>query len=244
VGTPEFIADYVRTKALDIVNDIAKLDIMAADPLVHYHLVKICQHSRLAFLARNLSSRQMTQPARGIIGPQHVDHAVLQSILRVGTAGTCDAWPPDVRQWCERVLQLPYHLGGFGITPLVQSGKAGFYSATAKFISWLATLPTVDADFWLPPQHDLTQPDTWACPRLAAFRELHQQFCSDLSFIEWTPDDAPAEDDSDPVSPNDTAPSLPPLNLLATLQAQPGDDDDNAPKQPEIPQQRRVASPL
>ena len=88
MGTPEFIADYVRTKALDIV--IAKLDIMAADPLVHYHLVKICQHSRLAFLARNLSSRQMTQPARGIIGPQHVDHAVLQSILRVGTAGTFD----------------------------------------------------------------------------------------------------------------------------------------------------------
>ena len=41
VGTPEFIADYVRTKALDIVNDIAKLDIIAVDPIVHSHLVTI-----------------------------------------------------------------------------------------------------------------------------------------------------------------------------------------------------------
>ena len=90
VGTPEFIADYVRTKAMDIVNDIAKLDIMDADPLVHYHLVKTCQLTRLPFLTRNLSPYQMTQPARHIIGPQHVDHAVLQSILRVGTAGTFD----------------------------------------------------------------------------------------------------------------------------------------------------------
>jgi hypothetical protein len=90
VGTPEFIADYVRTKAMDIVNDISKLDIMDADPLVHYHLVKTCQLTRLPFLTRNLSPYQMTQPARHIIGPQHVDHAVLQSILRVGTAGTFD----------------------------------------------------------------------------------------------------------------------------------------------------------
>ena len=37
-------------------------------------------------------------------------------------------------------------------------------------------------------------------------------------------------------------PLSPPLNLLATLQAQPGNDDDNAPKQPEIPPQRRITS--
>jgi hypothetical protein len=227
VCSPEFIANYVRSKAMDIVQDIAKLDIMDADLPVHYHLVKTCQHTRLAFLARNLSPAQMTQPARNIIGPQHVDHAVLQAILRVGTAGTFATWQPAMRQWCERVLQLPYHLGGFGITPLVQSGKAGFYSATAKFISWLATLP--DADFWLPPQLDLTQPDTWACARLAAFRELHQQFCRELSFTEWAPADAPAEEDSDQVSPDDIAPAPPPPNLLATLQVQPGEDDDNAP---------------
>ena len=35
VGSPGFIADYVRTKAMDIVKDIAKFDMMDADPLMH-----------------------------------------------------------------------------------------------------------------------------------------------------------------------------------------------------------------
>ena len=100
VGSPEFIANYVRSKAMDIVKDIAKLDIMDADPLVHYHLVKTCQHTRLAFLARNLSPAQMTQPARNIIGPQHVDHAVLQAILRVGTAVIMPGPSPRGSQLC------------------------------------------------------------------------------------------------------------------------------------------------
>ena len=51
VGSPEFIANYVRSKALDIVQDVAKLRIMEDDPLVHSHLVKICQHTRLACMA-------------------------------------------------------------------------------------------------------------------------------------------------------------------------------------------------
>ena len=88
VGSPEFIANYVRSKAMDIVQDIAMLNIMDADPLAHHHLVETCQYTRLAFLARNLSPAQITMPASNIIGPQHVDRAVLQAMLRVGTAGT------------------------------------------------------------------------------------------------------------------------------------------------------------
>ena len=237
VGSPEFIANYVRSKALDIVQDVEKLRIMEDDPLVHFHLVKTCQHTRLAFLGRNLSPAQMTMPARGIVGPQHVDRAVSQAILQVGTAGKFITWTPEVKQWCEGVMQLPPHLGGFGITPLVQSGKAGFYSATAKFISWLATLN--NADFWLPPQHDINQPDTWACHRLAAFSELHQQFCSEYKFNEWAP---PADAVPDQVSPRNIAPTLPPLNLLATLQVHPWEDNDNATKGPEIPLQRHITT--
>jgi hypothetical protein len=79
------------------VQDIAKLNIMEAEPLVHYHLVEICQHTRLAFLARNLSPAQMTMPARGVVGPQHADRAVSQAILRVVTAGTFTMWPHDVQ---------------------------------------------------------------------------------------------------------------------------------------------------
>ena len=50
------------------------------------------------------------------------------------------------------------------------------------------------------------------------------------------PADASAEEDSDQVSPDDIAPALPPLDVLATLQVQPGEGDDNAPKGPESPQ--------
>ena len=32
VGSPEFIANYVRSKTLDIVQDVAKLRIMEDDP--------------------------------------------------------------------------------------------------------------------------------------------------------------------------------------------------------------------
>ena len=91
--------------------------------------------------------------------------------------------------------------------------------------------------------YDLTQPDTRECSRLAAFRELHRQFCREFKFTEWAPSaDASAEEVLAQVSPGDIARTLPPLNLLATLQVQPGEDEDNAPKGPEIPQQRRMTS--
>jgi hypothetical protein len=99
----------------------------------------MCQHSRLDFLGKNVPPSQMTTPVNGIVVPQYVDWVVIKSILKVGTAGQFDSLQPDMQTWCERVVKLPYHLGGFGVTPLVQSGKAGFYSATAKFISWLGT---------------------------------------------------------------------------------------------------------
>ena len=57
-----------------------------------------------------------------------------------------------------------------------------------------------------------------------------------------SPADASAEEVLAQVSPGDIARTLPPLNLLATLQVQPGEDEDNAPKGPEMPQQRRITS--
>jgi hypothetical protein len=80
------------------------------DPLTKYHLLKYCQHSRLEFLGRNVSPSQMTTPVNGIVGPQHVDWAVIQAILKVGTAGQFDTLQPDMQKWCKHVITLPYHL--------------------------------------------------------------------------------------------------------------------------------------
>jgi hypothetical protein len=141
-----------------------------------------------------------------------------------------------MKKWCKHVITLPYHLGGFGITPLVQSGKAGFYYATAKFFSWLGTLP--NAQFWLPAHHDLHQPATWSCQRLKAFTDLHRHFCSELNFTEWAPPAALASDQVPP--PRSAVLTLPPPTLLATLQVLLREDNDNAAQRPEIPPQRNI----
>ena len=141
-----------------------------------------------------------------------------------------------MQKWCKHVITLPYHLGSFGITPLVQSSKAGFYSATAKFISWLGTLP--NAQFWLPSHHDLHQPDTWSCQRLSAFIDLHRHFCSELNFTEWAPPAAIANDQVPP--PRSAVLTLPPPTLLATLQVLLREENDNAAQRPEIPPQRNI----
>ena len=80
---------------------------------------------------------------------------------------------------------------------------------------------------------------TFSCHRLAAFSELHQQFCSEYKFNEWAP---PADAVPDHVPPQNIAPTLPPLNLLATLQVHPWEDNDNATKGPEIPLQRHITT--
>ena len=94
-------------------------------------------------------------------------------------------------------------------------------------------------NFWLLHQHNINQPDTWECHCLVAFRELHQQFCSEFKFNEWA---LPANAVPDQVPPRNIAPTLPPLNLLATLQVHPWEDNENATKGSEIPLQRHITT--
>jgi hypothetical protein len=44
---------FVRSNVHDIVHDVHKLRIVS-DPKIHYDLLRFCQHTRLAFLARNV----------------------------------------------------------------------------------------------------------------------------------------------------------------------------------------------
>jgi len=53
IGTPEFVNAFVRSKALAIEQDVQKRRIVH-DPKIHYDLLRFCQHTRLAFLARNV----------------------------------------------------------------------------------------------------------------------------------------------------------------------------------------------
>ena len=53
MGSPEFVTAFVRSKAKILQQDVQKLRIVP-DPMIHYALLRFCQHTRLAFLARNV----------------------------------------------------------------------------------------------------------------------------------------------------------------------------------------------
>jgi len=59
-----------------------------------------------------------------------------------------------MQNWCKFIVQSPHHKGGYAITPTAASGLAAFYSATAKFVTLLASLPHGGA--WVRGGQDLT----------------------------------------------------------------------------------------
>ena len=61
MGSPEFVTAFVRSKAKILQQDVQKLRIVP-DPLIHYALLRFCQHTRLAFLARNVPPAILMQP--------------------------------------------------------------------------------------------------------------------------------------------------------------------------------------
>jgi len=61
ISTPEFLNAFVRSKAHAIEQDVQKLRI-GHDPKIHYDLLRFCQHTRLAFLARNVPPDAMMLP--------------------------------------------------------------------------------------------------------------------------------------------------------------------------------------
>ena len=65
------------------------------------------------------------------------------------------------------------HKGGQGINPLQESSKAGFYSATSRFVSWLAKLD--HKAHWLPDGQNLQDPTTWTNSRLITLKQALQQ---------------------------------------------------------------------
>ena len=103
------------------------------------------------------------------------------------------------------IVELPHHHGGLAITPLPASGIASFYSATARLVSWLGSLPQSHSSQWAQNQ-DLADCNTWTSSSLAALKLVHSQLLTDYGCIEWAPpaaNDAAAADDDQPRNDND-----------------------------------------
>jgi hypothetical protein len=188
MGTPEFVHAFVRSKAHDIVQDVHKLRIVP-DPKIHYDLLHFCQHTRLAFLARNVPPDVLMRPAdasfdpgRGDWGsgilqrssavpvPDLIPSSIAHAILQRGLGATFATLSAHELAWCCVIVELPHHKGGLGITPLPASGMAAFYSATAHLVSWLGSLP--HASEWVAGQN-LADPTTWNSSALQTLKQLH-----------------------------------------------------------------------
>jgi len=148
VGPKDYVREYVRNKCGTICNDIDQMRV-CADPLIRYQLLKFCMNTRLSFLSRNVIPDNMATDCddRAHIGPAHVDNKIVQEVLRAARGDTLLQAPQLVQKWCKLKVQSPHHHGGYAITPTAASGLAAFYSATSKFVAFLANLPHGSA--WL-----------------------------------------------------------------------------------------------
>ena len=184
IGTPEFVDAFVRSKIDDIQQDVQKLRIIQ-DPKIHYDLLRFCQHTRIAFLARNVPPDVMMKHADGNpAAPTLVQDAIVQAILQRGLGDNYNTLPRHVLEWCRMIVELPHHEGGQAITPLQASGMAAFYSATANLVAWLQSLP--HASEWVAGQN-LADHNTWTGSALHALKHLHEQLMQHYNCKEWAP---------------------------------------------------------
>ncbi len=160
----------MRSKAHAIEQDVQKLRIVQ-DPKIHYDLLRFCQHTRLAFVARNLPPDAMMRPTDAGFDPGRGDwgsgilqrsnsvpvpvlvtvliqSSIVHAILQRGLGATFATLSPHELAWCCVIVELPHHKGGLGITPLPASGMAAFCSATAHLVSWLGSLPCLRMGCW------------------------------------------------------------------------------------------------
>jgi hypothetical protein len=137
-----------------ICKDIDQMRV-CADPLIRYQLFQFCMNTRLSFLSRNVTPDNMATDCddRAHIDPAHVDNKIVQEVIRA------DA-PQLMQNWCNLKVQSPHHEGGYAITPTAASGLTAFYSATSRFVTFLANLPHGGA--WLHDGQVLADHDTWS----------------------------------------------------------------------------------
>jgi hypothetical protein len=183
-------------------------------------------NTRLSFLSRNVTPDNMatssTDPAH--IGPVHVDQKIVKEVLSAATGDTiAKKQTQRMQNWCKFIVQSPHHKGGYAITPTAASGLAAFYSATAKFVTLLASLPHGGA--WVRGGQDLTVHDTWSNSQLQALVKAHALLIQVYKCAEWRSQDpaveirAPAAPAADQVPQVTTPLLIPPLNQLAQLPA-------------------------
>jgi hypothetical protein len=162
-----------------MIDDVDKLDHIE-DGFVHYQLLRFCHATRLQYLNSHVSLDNQL-----VMQQQHVDYKIAEALLKRGTNSARQTWALKHRAWVDMVIHLPHDHGGFGITSNVISCKAALYTATARFIAFVGTLPLPNQSTWL--ADTLTNPSTLTSPPLLAMRSIHEELLANYDCTEDQP---------------------------------------------------------
>ena len=75
IGSLNFVQQFVATKASDIIADVEKVR-MVSDPVIHFHLLRSCESTCLAYLDRS-------DPPVMVAGPCSIQHVSDAAVLRI-----------------------------------------------------------------------------------------------------------------------------------------------------------------
>ena len=235
IGTSAFVHDWAEEKIRELIKDLQQLRPMS-DPLIHCHLVRFCGLTRPGYICRTLPPELLLGA-----GLADFDLAVSTEIFNKGVGEQWRHWSGTTLAWHRTTLQLPHHLGGFGLTPVCFSGIAALYSAMACSVRWFSGM--CDPTFWI--KDDLTRPETWMSSSLCALRDIQQRLLWDYHCVLA---DHPAQRPS--ASAASAAPDgaasplqLPQLNSL-TQPASSGPADGDAASSSRLPKQNRITQQI
>ena len=82
-GNEDFVHKFAAEMATEIIVDVEKVKVVS-DPLIHLHLLRFCQNTRLSYLSRNVPRSVIVNAPCNV---QHVDvdHVIVKSIFQRGT---------------------------------------------------------------------------------------------------------------------------------------------------------------
>jgi len=190
IGDDACVTKFVAKKVEAVILDVGKIDHVLTDGMIHYHMMRFCQNTRPAFLAR-------TTPMPLISDSLGSLDAV---ILTKGTCGTHTDWTHELRSFANMKLQLSHHRGGFRIAPCAGSAISAFYASTASLVRWLGHHGNAQqdanlVDVWAPGQ-DMSNQDSWTAPILTALKCTHALLRAEHECTEWGPAAGPASSDA------------------------------------------------
>jgi len=195
IGDDAWVAKFVAKKVEAVILDVAKIDDVLTDGMIHYHMMRFCQNTRPGFPARNTPTLLISDSLGSL------DAVNLESMCTKGTGGTHADWTHELRSFAYMKLQVPHYRCGFGITPCAGSAISSFYALTDSLVRWLGHHGNAQqdlanlADVWAPGQ-DMSNPDSWTAPILSALKCTHALLLAEYACTEWGPAAGPASSDA------------------------------------------------